>query len=88
MNFVNKFLARKKTRNRVEISKRIEALLLSVLDLTLASLSCSPGILAKKLMQELHQVVRDLRIIAKNGSLNVILPNRLADLLDMEFLEL
>ena len=40
------------------------------------------------LMQGLRWVVRDLGTIARDGNLNVILPNRLLDPLDIELLEL
>ena len=39
-------------------------------------------------MQELCWVLYDLKTIVKDGSLNVIFPNKLADPLGMNFLEL
>ena len=40
------------------------------------------------LTQRLHRVVQDPGAIAKDGDLNVIFPNRLANLLGMELLKL
>ena len=53
-----------------------------------ASSSSSPVGLTGVVTQELRRVIRDLGAIAKDGGLNIILPNGLADLLGMELLEL
>ena len=75
-------------RGRVEALGEIGALSLSASDLTPASSSCSLGILAKRLMQRLRQVMQDPGAIIRDRDLNVILFNRLADLLVMKLLEL
>ena len=85
---MNKFLTGGRTRGGVRALERIEASLLPVSDFAPVSLSCSPGILAEKLMQGLRWVVRDPRVIAKDGGLSVIFSNGLADLLGVELLEL
>ena len=68
----------------------IGASLLSTSNLSGArmSLSCSPGMLARRLTQRLRWMVQDLGAIAKDGSLNVIFPNGLADSLSMKLLKL
>ena len=77
-------------KGRVRASRRIRASSLPALDLSgvLASLFCSPEMLARGLTQGFCWVVQDLGVIAKDESLNVILPNRLADPLGMELLEM
>ena len=72
----------------MEASRGVKALLLPALDLAPASSSCFPGILAKRLTRGLCQVVQNSGVIAKNGGLNVIFLNGLANLLDMKFLKL
>ena len=92
MNFVHRYLAEEGMRDRVGTSEEIEASLLPVLDLlaeplTPASSSCSVGLFGR-LMQRLRRVVQDSGVIVRDGVLIVILPNKLADPLDMQLLEL
>ena len=87
MNFVKRFLVGGGTKDRVEASRRVGALLLPVLDLALASLSYFLGMSVGKLMQRLCRVMQNPGTIAIKG-LNVIFLNRLADPLGMELLEL
>ena len=90
MNFVNKSLAGGEIKGRVRALGGIGASLLLASDFSgaPASSSCSPGISAKGLTQRLRWVIRNPGTITKDGGLNVILLNRLADLLGMELLEL
>ena len=90
MIFVKRFSAGGGTRGRVGALGQIGASLLPASDLLVmpASSSCSPRMLAGGLMQGLRRVVRNLGAIAKDGGLNVIFPNGLADPLGMELLEL
>ena len=78
------------TRGEVGALEGVEALLLLAIDLSgvPASLSCSLGLLVGGLTQRLYWVVQDSRAIAKDGGLNIIFLNGLADLLDMELLKL
>ena len=90
MNFVKRSLAGGGTRGGVEALGRVRASSLLTSDFfgAPASSSYSPGILVGGLTQGLHRVGRDPGAIAKDGGLNVILPNGLADSLGMELLEL
>ena len=90
MNFVNRSSVGGRMKSRVGASERVKASLLPVSDVlgALASSSSSPGILVERLTQELCWMLRDLGVIAKDGSLNVIFLNGLADLLGIELLEL
>ena len=74
-------------RDRLGVSGGVKSLSLPALDLAPASLSCSLGILAKRLTQGLRRVVQDPGAIAKIGGLNVIFISRLADPLAIELLE-
>ena len=67
MNFMNRSLARRGTKDGVGVLKEVGASLLVILDLSrvLASSSCSME-LTKKLMQGLCQVMRDPRAIVKD----------------------
>ena len=84
MNFVKRSLEGGRIRSEVGVS------LLPASDLpnALANLSCSPEMSAGELTQRLHRMVQDPRAIVKDGDLNVILPNGLADLLGIELLKL
>ena len=82
------FLMREGMRGGVEASEGVEASLLPVSDFTPPSSSCSLGMLAEGLMQKLRQVVYNSGAIARDEGLNLILPNRLADLLGIKLLEL
>ena len=77
-------------RSRVEASGGVKASLLLALDLLCmpANSSCSPKMLAGRLMQELRWVMQDPGAIMEDKSLNVILSNGLADPLGMKLLEL
>ena len=90
MNFVKRSLAGKGTRSGVGALEAVGALLLPVLDYSdaPASSSYSPGMSAAGLMQRFRRIVRDPGAIVKDGSLNVILSNGLANPLSMELLEL
>ena len=90
INFVKRSLAGGGTRGGVRALGGVRASLLpaSVFPVAPASSSCSPGILARGLMQGLRRVVQDPGAIAKVKGLIVIIPNGLADPLDMELLEL
>ena len=90
---MNRSLAGRGTRSRVGALKRVEALLLLASDFLAepwapANSSCFLMRLAIRLTQKLYQVVWDFRTIAKDGDLNEIFLNELADLLNMELLEL
>ena len=90
MNLVKRSLKVGGTRGEIGALGEIKASLLTALNLplwVLASLSCFMG-LTGGLTRELYWVVRGLGAIAKDGGLNVILPNGLADPLDIELLEL
>ena len=99
MNIVNWSWVGGEMRGRVgasgEIGALVGALLLLVLDSfagpwVLASSSCSPKGSGRRLMQGLRQA-QDTGAIAtklKSKERNVVLSNTLADLLDMELLEL
>ena len=71
----------------MEAWRGVKASLLPTSNLALASSSYYLGMLVRKLMQKLHQVVRDPRAIAIKG-LNVIFLNGVANLLGMELLKL
>ena len=87
IDFVNRSLAGEGTRGGVGDSEGVGALLLLVLNLAPASSSCFLEMLAGGLTQELCRVVQDLRAIAKDGDLNVIFPNDLADPFSVELLK-
>ena len=86
MNFVKRCLAGGKMKGGVKVSGGVGASLLPALDLMPTSLSCSPRMLIERLTWELSQVVQNPGAIAIK-SLNMILPNQLADPLDMKLLE-
>ena len=90
MNFVKKFLAGGGTRGGMGALRGGGASLLPTSDLSGAPVcsSCFPKMLAGGLTQGLRRIVRDPGAIAKDGGLNVILSNGLADLFGMELLEL
>ena len=90
INFVKKSSAGGGTRGGVGALEGVEASLLPGSDLSGASASsiCSPEMSAGGLTKGLRRVVRNPGAIVKNRSLNVILPNGLADLFGMELLEL
>ena len=88
MSFVNRSSTKKKTRSGIEALRKIKALSLPELDLAPASLSYLLEMLAERLMQRLRRVVQDLSAITKNGDLNVIISNGLANMLDIELLKL
>ena len=92
MNFIKKPLVERKIRGGIGALGRVGASPLPILDFStwpwpLANLSYFPVGLAEKLTWKLQQIW-DLRAITKDGNLNVILPNKLADRLDMKLLEL
>ena len=90
MNLMKRSLKVGGTRGGVGALRGVGASLLSALYLlpwAPASSSCSVG-LTGGLMQGLRQVVQDPGAIAKDGGLNMILSNGLADPLGMELLEL
>ena len=88
INFVNRSLAEGETKGGLEASGEIGALLLQVLDLILASLFCSPEMLAGGLTQKLCLVVQDPGAIARDGGLNMIFLNKLANSLGIKLLKL
>ena len=92
MNFVKSSMVGG-MRGRVIATGRVKASLLPGLNLLARpwALASSSSFLAEStgvVTQGLRQVAQDLEAIAKDGSLNVILPNGLADPLGMELLEL
>ena len=92
MNYVNRSLAGGGTRGRMGASGGVKALLLLALDFLTrpwasASLFCSIK-LTERLTQGLCQMVEDPGAIAKDEGLNMIFPNRLADPLNIELLEI
>ena len=89
---MNRFLVGRRTRSGVRLSRVVKALLLPALDLPAtswapASSSCSMGLIGE-LTQGFCWVIQDTRVIAKDESLNMLLPNRLADLLGIELLKI
>lgn len=89
---MKKSLVEKRSKRGVGASGEIGTLLLLVLDPSTGlwvptSSSCSLMGLAEGLIQKLHQA-QDPGAIIKDRGLNVIFPNRLAKLLDIELLEL
>ena len=92
MNFVKRSLVGG-TKSGVIALGGVRALLLPALDplagpWASASLFSSPARLTEVVIRGLWLVARDPGAITKDGGLNVILPNRLADPLGMELLEL
>ena len=88
MNFVNSSLARRGSKSRVGALGEVKILLLPALNYARASSSCFPRILGGRLTQEFRQMVQDYVVIAKDGGLNVIPPNKLDDLLGMELFKI
>ena len=90
MNLVKRSSEVRRTRGRVGVLGGVGVSLLLTSDLlpwAPTSSSYSVG-LTGGLTQLLRRVVQDPGTIAKDGGLNVILSNKLADLLGMELLEL
>lgn len=96
MTFVKRYLVKKRTKGRIEISERIKGLvkdlLLSIIDIfvrlwVLANLYYSPMRLAERLTQKLYWI-QDFGVIGKDKSLNMIFLNKMTNLLDIEFLKL
>ena len=88
MNLMNRFLIGGKTRGGMGASKRVKTLSLPTSDILTGtwlpiSLSCSLIGLIGRLTQELRQMVQDPGAIAKNGDLNIIFLNKLANLLSI-----
>ena len=88
MNFVKKFLVRGGTRGKMGALEGIGDLLLLASDLAPANLSCSLEMLAGGLTKGSAGWCKILELFAKNGDLNVIFLNRLADPLGVELLKL